>query len=221
MIPGPSLLRLYPRAWRERHGDEMLALLEDRPPSLADRIDLVRGALDARLHPSDPSRLPAVAAITGGAAWTIAGLVVLGQPVAPDWPGYLFDVLPLCVVGIGCLLVAIVGSWLRLGDARDAADRVAVQLAVAGHLAWVVALAAAAFGIDYGPTTAIASTAAAVGTALVGLVLLRAGESVRAGLLVAAATAILLPSTWAFLLFGLAWSAVGFLAIPPKLRPAG
>jgi hypothetical protein len=218
MLSGPTLLRLYPRGWRERHGEEMLALLEDRPPSVADRLDLVRGALDARLHPAEASRLPALAAITGGAAWTIVGLVVLGQPVAPDWPGYLFEVLPLAIAGVACLLVAIVGSWLRIGDARDAVDRVALHLAVAGHIAWACALAAAALGIDYGPTTAIASTAAALGTALVGLVLLRAGETVRAGLLIAAATALLLPSNWAFLLFGLGWSAVGFLAVPPRLR---
>ncbi len=46
-----SLLRLYPQAWRERYGDELLALLQDRPASLTDYLDLIRGALDARLHP--------------------------------------------------------------------------------------------------------------------------------------------------------------------------
>ena len=46
-----SLLRLYPQAWRERYGDELLALLQDRPASVTDYFDLIRGALDARLHP--------------------------------------------------------------------------------------------------------------------------------------------------------------------------
>ena len=45
------LLALYPRAWRERYEDEFIALLEARPPDVHDRIDIVRGALDARLHP--------------------------------------------------------------------------------------------------------------------------------------------------------------------------
>src|SRR4029077_17181152 len=46
-----ALIRLYPRAWRERYEDEFLALLEARPPTFGDRLDIVRAALDARLHP--------------------------------------------------------------------------------------------------------------------------------------------------------------------------
>lgn len=213
-----SLLQLYPRAWRDRHADEMRAILEDRPPTLGDRIDLVRGALDARLHPDVRSRLPAVAGITGGAAWTIAGAVTLVEPVPPDWPFYRADLLVLVIAGTICLLAAVVGCWLRLGDARDAADRIAVQLAVAGYVAWLVGLAAVVLGIDYGTTTALASTAAAAGTVAVGLTLLRIGEGTRGALLSAAAVSLLVPATWTFLAFGLAWSAVGLLAIPPRLE---
>src|SRR4029079_7068859 len=32
-----ALIRLYPRAWRERYEDEFLALLEARPPTIGDR----------------------------------------------------------------------------------------------------------------------------------------------------------------------------------------
>jgi hypothetical protein len=46
-----ALIRLYPRAWRERYEDEFLALLEARPPTIGDRLDIVRAALDARMHP--------------------------------------------------------------------------------------------------------------------------------------------------------------------------
>ena len=46
------ILRLYPRPWRRRYGDEMAAMLEGRPFSLAAAIDLIAGAIDARLHPS-------------------------------------------------------------------------------------------------------------------------------------------------------------------------
>jgi hypothetical protein len=47
-----ALLRLYPRSWRDRYGDEMERLIEDRPLDLLGTIDLLRGAVDARLHPS-------------------------------------------------------------------------------------------------------------------------------------------------------------------------
>lgn len=45
------LLRLYPRNWRQRYKEEMLAMLELCPSSFLDRVDLVFGALDAHLHP--------------------------------------------------------------------------------------------------------------------------------------------------------------------------
>jgi hypothetical protein len=46
------LLRLYPRAWRERYGEELAAQLEaQRPLRMSVVADVVRGALDAHLHP--------------------------------------------------------------------------------------------------------------------------------------------------------------------------
>lgn len=43
------LLKLYPRAWRERYEEEMIALLEEHTITLFTLIDLFFGALDARL----------------------------------------------------------------------------------------------------------------------------------------------------------------------------
>jgi hypothetical protein len=53
------LLRLYPRSWRDRYGEEFEALLaaHSLSPSLA--IDLIAGAIDARLHPQLAVRAPA------------------------------------------------------------------------------------------------------------------------------------------------------------------
>jgi hypothetical protein len=48
------LLRLYPRAWRNRYEDEFTALLEQCPFSLSDLLDIFLGAIDARLHPHVP-----------------------------------------------------------------------------------------------------------------------------------------------------------------------
>lgn len=53
------LLRLYPRAWRERYETEMLALLEAYPATWSTAVDLLIGALDANLHYGD--RLEGVA----------------------------------------------------------------------------------------------------------------------------------------------------------------
>lgn len=49
--PRPWVLRLYPRAWRARYGDELAALLAEQKLSPAILIDLLGGALDARLSP--------------------------------------------------------------------------------------------------------------------------------------------------------------------------
>lgn len=47
------LLRLYPRAWRDRYGDEVAELLAGRGFSLRIAIDLVAGAIDVWLHPAE------------------------------------------------------------------------------------------------------------------------------------------------------------------------
>jgi hypothetical protein len=46
------LLKLYPRIWRRRYGDEVADMLADRGFSLRVAIDLVAGAIDVWLHPS-------------------------------------------------------------------------------------------------------------------------------------------------------------------------
>jgi hypothetical protein len=84
------LLGLYPAAWRARYGDELAALLEDRPPSIADRLDIVRGAADAWIHPENHGRemprahrLPGLAALIAGLIWC-SFAVGLALPFVPD-----------------------------------------------------------------------------------------------------------------------------------------
>ncbi len=215
-----ATLRLYPHAWRVRYADEVAGLLERRPPRLADALDLARGALDARLHPARPSRLPGLAAITGGAIWTVWSLVTMTSPTPPDWPGYSIEMLPSAILAVVCFGVAVIGAWLRVGDGANRVERLAVTIAVAGHVAWVGALVAAITGAAYGSVTAIASTAAAIGTALVGFALLRRGDA-RSGALVAlAAVGLLIPAPTGWLTFGLGWSAAGITALSAA-RPAG
>jgi hypothetical protein len=49
MSAARSLLRLYPRPWRERYGDEFLAVLGDGGLHAQQVIDIVSGAIDAWL----------------------------------------------------------------------------------------------------------------------------------------------------------------------------
>lgn len=87
-----ALIRLYPQAWRDRYEAEFRGVLASRPPGMRDRIDIVGGAIDARLHaelPGDVSGRPlrrrvpvvVVSSIVSGVAflaWT--GLVLRDFP---------------------------------------------------------------------------------------------------------------------------------------------
>jgi len=48
-VDAQRLLRLYPRAWRERYGEEFLATVGHDALRLQQVIDIVSGAIDARL----------------------------------------------------------------------------------------------------------------------------------------------------------------------------
>ena len=128
-----GVLRLYPRWWRRRYGDEMRALLEAAPPRRGHRRDLMRGALDAWLHPPEPSHVPAFAALLGGGLWTMIAARVVSQPVPPDWPGYLIEVVPVALVAAVFLLVAVVGIALRAADAHGRWT----ALAIVAALGWL------------------------------------------------------------------------------------
>jgi hypothetical protein len=45
------LLGMYPKAWRDRYGHELLEILEGQHMTPGTILDIVAGALDARLHP--------------------------------------------------------------------------------------------------------------------------------------------------------------------------
>jgi hypothetical protein len=189
----------------------MVAVLDAGPLRARDWLDLLRGALDAWLHPAAPSRVPAVAALVGGGIWTVAAAAVVLQPVPPDWPGYLAEVVPLALVASGCLLVATLGCALRVGDVGGRAIGVAAGLVIAGHLAWIAALAGTAVGVTDNPSLAAAQTLAMIGTAIVGTILVRTGDTAIGLLLLAAPVVMLIPWTVTWLAFGAAWTAIGIL----------
>ena len=90
-----ALMRLYPRTWRTRYEAEFLELLAARPLRVADRLDILLGALDAHLDPQVPdasdeailpgprdrlSRLAGLSAVIGGAAWVAVAPGLLLAP---------------------------------------------------------------------------------------------------------------------------------------------
>ena len=95
------LLRLYPRAWRERYGEELSAQLEaQRPLRIGVVADLVRGALDAHLHPlrRDNSTIRSshvidrrMVAARATAAWSpVAAVAITAVMVLMDfWQGHM------------------------------------------------------------------------------------------------------------------------------------
>lgn len=155
-----ALIRLYPRAWRERYEAEFLGLLEARPPSLRDRVDILRGAFDARLHHELPGsseapggmrpavRVAAIAAVAG-ALW-LAWMAVLqllfrgwDAEVEPDY-GLLAATPILAGLGMAVAHAAVVlaaGAAMRPG-AVLAASLTAVGFGVAALGGGMVLLAA-------------------------------------------------------------------------------
>ena len=110
-VPMTRLIGLYPRTWRDRYEDEFLALLAERPPDPLDRLDIVRGAIDARLHPqvkgSPVAPEPPVVrgpwpvragwlTLLGGVLWLAAFLVVVNSPMIVDQWGTYRDTARPC-----------------------------------------------------------------------------------------------------------------------------
>lgn len=220
-VAGRYLLALYPRPWRLRYEPEMLALLADRPPTWRDRIDLVRGALDAHLHPERVSRLPGRAALLAGAAWTVVALAVLAEPVPPDWPGlWAWTLMPALIAVVGGM-VATLGFALRLGDAPGRAGRTATAAVIATNGIWAVTLIVAIVGGPYGAVTAAAGNLAAAAVVALGLVLIRAGHHQIGELLAVAGGALLLPPPASWVVAAVAWTAIGLreTAHGPGARP--
>ncbi len=128
------LIELYPRAWRDRYEAEFLGVMEARMPSLGDRVDVVRGAIDARLHPqvvgtgsADPAptrsaRLGGVLAVVGGSLWAVAGIAFNTTMVNPSL-GYK-EVGTVGAIWVGA---AIVTGLAGLAVARSMPERPAVM----------------------------------------------------------------------------------------------
>jgi hypothetical protein len=204
---------LFPRRWRERYGDELDAILDADPPSLRARLDLLRGALDAHLHPLAPSPLPVVAAVSASALASAHAIALAAQPVATDWPGYIDEALPLAIGAVAALLPVLVALWLRLGDADGAFGRLGIVVATTGHSAWLVALVAAVARVTYGPLTAAVATVAMIGTAALGIALVGRSRVLLGTLLATAGLAGVAPPALGWPIFAASWTGVAFALV--------
>jgi len=207
------VIALYPRPWRERYGDELQDVLDQDGFGLSARLDLLRGAIDAHLHPAVRSPVPVVAALSASAFATAHAIGLALQPVPTEWPGYLEGALPLIIASVCFLIPALIGLWLKLGDADGAIGRVGVILAVVGHAIWLLALLAAATRVAYGPLTAAAASVAMVGTAALGIALVGRSHVVLGALVALAGLAGVAPPSLGWPAFAAAWTLVAAMLV--------
>jgi hypothetical protein len=75
MFTAERLLRLYPRGWRERYGEEFLAMLGATPLQAQQVIDIVSGAIDAWLS-SDVRGATRVATSSSGGVTMVKAISI-------------------------------------------------------------------------------------------------------------------------------------------------
>jgi hypothetical protein len=236
----PMLLRLYPAPWRARYGDEFAELLASRPPALRDRLDIVFGAIDARVHP----QLNANDAqeIRSPGDRTIRGLTVLAGALLTAW----------ATIGASQMRPWESGP---LSTSSEALMNVAWVTGLAGAILIGVALLLIAIRYDasIGPSGAVGAVLlgsgllfATFGGGVLALGMIGVGTAlfswrVRGRLLATAPTAILAATTagliaafvafaagggedvrilWAIVAYGPAWMIVGLALRAPAPLPA-
>ena len=167
MATGTWLLRLYPERWRARYGEEFTELILARPPSPRDRLDILRGAVDARLNPqlSDEPviRIPtaadrflALAGVLAGALFTVWASIIAAA--SPTWGSMELVDEGLMATAYGA---GILGMVLAVCVLLGLAARYADELGPVGALGAIIAALAFFFAVS--------------GASIVGLLLLTGG----------------------------------------------
>jgi hypothetical protein len=215
------LLSLYPTAWQERYRAEMLELLAEHPPTWRDRLDLARGALDARLSPQvhggpastgrNVAALRTVAgglgALAGGALWIAGGIILHDAPFSAV-DGYRESSEGAVIIALAAVVSAMAAMGLAgnsIARRKSAAAMIVLSLLIL--LPW--------------PIAAIGIFGTAFATATYGIAMAR--EHRRPLGVVLAITALVITSlntederALLTIPLGLAWLAIGAIAV---LRP--
>jgi hypothetical protein len=214
-------VRLYPPAWRDRYLDELEDLLAARPPTLRDRLDLLRGAVDAWVHPqlvahssrqeeaAFGSRLfTGVASVVGGGLWIAGGLTIFATPLNGSL-GYKESGLGVLILVAGMLVTALVATALA-GSGIVRSRRV-------GTAAIVMLLGAMLTAMPW-PLLIVGFYGYVIATVAFGAIVAASARPVVGGLL--AVAALILSSfnvqderALIAIPFGLAWIAIGSVAV--------
>jgi hypothetical protein len=116
-----KLVRLYPKAWRDRYEDEFLALLEARPPTTRDMLDVVLGAVDAHLHPQGDvapqprtHRIPGLLAVIAGVMWSTVFLAFV------FWQDAAWSVAILVPLSMLLMFLSLPGDYMAAHGRRIA-----------------------------------------------------------------------------------------------------
>jgi hypothetical protein len=223
-----ALVRLYPRAWRDRYEDEFLDLLEARPPGFLDRLDILLGALDARLHPevpgsrdpsapdrtpvTDPRRLGGLLLVIGGLAWVGAGIAFVTSPFTD---GNRDAALGATIAMLGTVLIGLGATLGSAALGRHARAGRLLGLAIAG--------AGLLFILPW-PILAIGVFSSWILTVVFGLYLADAGDRIGILLVIAGLVVMALNVENAQALlavpYGLAWMAVGAGLVAGRQAPS-
>lgn len=171
-----SLLRWYPRAWRERYGEELLALIQDTleegRPTWRLRLGVIRGGLRERGHQAWRAMRAAATWRTVLDRWTLfmTGLVLASLPEAVTvslpqprgWPALAADAMlaavaltGVTVLASGLMILPALIGFLRAGGwpkVRRQIMRAAVATAVAAGI--LAGLSAAADSRSYAQQSA-------------------------------------------------------------------
>lgn len=221
------LVRLYPAPWRARYGEEFEALLESRRLTPLDALDVVRGALDARLQPrhlGDRPPNPTRALRVGGAAAVLAGILWPGglalQALGEAWLGIG---IAAHVLGTLALLVALIALSSAQATGRQALVWAAAVIPMLGCLAILGALVTPfAFDPLLGDGDGweiwfIGVLTTLVGSALFAIAAFRVGRLSRHGAALLAFGAALLPIAGSVVWTGMApapFAVLPFLGLP-------
>ena len=181
------LLRLYPAAWRERYEAEFIGTLQERSVGVAGSVDIVRGAIDAHLHPELTGgtphvwtyRLPGVVATVAGLIWSWYLIHVFLAAPNEEWGDGIWIALVLMFAAVGG---DYLGAYLRH-----------MGLAVIGIIALIVLSRTLPWSAGNGVLNLTAGVASwlMVGVGMLTLAAIRAGIGAKSRWLLAGAVLVL------------------------------